>query len=239
MHALASSPWIIASLGLSLSLLSAGEAAAQKPRRQTEEVSQEVKRELLEKWPGWNEHFNNTWFGIPTWQNPLDVWVTQEIFQEVKPDIVIEAGTNFGGSAVLWSALLEHIHPSGRVITIDIENRAQEARAHPLAKERVQFIVASSTAPETLAQIAPVVEGKKVLLILDSLHTREHVFEELKLYSGFVPRGSYIIVQDTLGTGAGEAVQDFVAISDDFEIDLSRNRYLLSNNLNGFLKRVR
>ncbi|MCI0635861.1 MAG: cephalosporin hydroxylase family protein, partial [Actinobacteria bacterium] len=51
--------------------------------------------------------FANTWMGIPTVQNPFDVWITQEIVVEVRPDVIVESGTMLGGSAALWALLLE------------------------------------------------------------------------------------------------------------------------------------
>ena len=75
----------------------------------------------------------NTWLGIPTQQNPNDVWITQEILFEVKPDVLVETGTAAGGSAVLWAMILEQVNPGARVVTIDIANKAQEARRHPIA----------------------------------------------------------------------------------------------------------
>ena len=47
------------------------------------------------------------WFGIVSHQNPMDVWIIQEIFQEIKPDVMIECGAFHGGSAALWATLLE------------------------------------------------------------------------------------------------------------------------------------
>jgi cephalosporin hydroxylase len=238
MHIPTSSLRGLAFLGIAFFLLCPRPGIAERVSDASSHQASDLSREIVKSWSGWSEILKNKWFGIPTWQNPLDVWITQEILQEVKPDVVIETGTKFGGSAVLWSMLLEYIQPSARVITIDVVNKAQKARRHPLAQKRVKFILASSIAPETIETIAQIAKGKKVLVILDSLHTREHVFEELKLYSPFVQVGSYIIVQDTLA-GAGAAVKDFLAINDDFVIDTSRHRYQLTNNMNGFLKRIR
>ena len=83
-----------------------------------------------------------------------------------------------------------------------------------------------------------------MVVILDSLHTREHVLEELELYSPFVATGSYLTVQDTLawseklGMGADQAVMDFLETTDAFESDRSRERFILTGNATGFLKRV-
>ncbi len=197
------------------------------------------------------------WLGIQAIQHPFDAWVTQEIIFEVKPDVIVETGTLWGGSAVLWATILEQVNPAGRVITIDIAERPKLALARqlPVWQRHVDFLRGSSTAPEIVAEVERRVRGKKVLVIFDSLHTKEHVLAELKAYSPLVGVGSYVIVQDThLGDvvphwylaqkdwwtpGPLKAVEEFLAENQQFEIDSSRERLLATNNHNGFLKRVR
>ena len=182
----------------------------------------------------------NTYLGILTWQNPFDVWITQEIMFEVKPDVVVESGTFRGGSAALWATFLEQINPDGRVLTIDVQDkRTEAAKQLPIVKRMVSFLLGSSSGPKVVEQVRKAVQGKRALFILDSAHHREHVLSELRAYGDMVPVGSYIIVQDTVGTGAGAAVLDFLRETDAFELDLSRERLMISNNAGGFLKRVR
>lgn len=197
----------------------------------------------------WYGVFENKWFGITTWQNPLDAWVTQEILFEVKPDFIVETGTFLGGSAAMWAMILEHINPDGRIITIDIKDRSEKARQLPIVQERVEFLVGSSTDPDIVSRVQERVGDGKVLVILDSLHTKEHVLAELKAYGPMVDVGSYVIVQDSAvnghpvapdhGPGPYEAVMEFLKGTNSFEIDKSRERFMLTNNPNGFLKRVR
>lgn len=195
-----------------------------------------------------NEIFNGSWFGVNTLQNPMDAWITQEIMYEVKPDFVIECGTYKGGSAILWASMLMHINPAGRVITIDIEDqRTDVAVNHPLAKERVDFILGGSTDPATVAKVAEMVKGKKTLVILDSLHTAEHVAGELAAYGPMVPVGSYILCQDTAGFfrkkpegWPWKACLDYVENSKgEWIVDRKRERLLISNNIDGYLRRVK
>jgi cephalosporin hydroxylase len=190
------------------------------------------------------------------------VWVTQEIIYETKPDVILDIGTHRGGSAALWAVILEHVSPDGRVISIDIEDQVTKAKELPIVQRSVDFLVGSSTAPEIIAEVKTRVAGRKVLAILDSLHTKDHVLAELEAYAPLIPVGGYIIVQDTLvdrddpvwrraiqtrawsrgikpGSGPGAAVQAFLSGRDDFVIDKSRERYLVTNNWNGFLKRVK
>lgn len=191
----------------------------------------------------------NTWLGIPTQQNPMDVWILQELLFKTKPDFVVECGAFHGGSAALWAMILREINPNGKIISIDIADNMAEARKLPVVKERVEFIIASSTAPETVAKVKEKVKGKKVLLILDSDHSKQHVLNELNAYWDIVPVGGYINVQDSdvnghpvpwaWGPGPMEALKEFLATNDRFRIDLSQERMLFTMHPNGWLERVK
>ncbi len=192
---------------------------------------------------------NNQWMGVSTFQNPNDVWITQEIIVEVKPDFIVETGTLHGGSAMLWAMMLSQINPEGRVITIDIEDRTTAARELPIFREKVDFLLGSSTDVKIVSEIRSRVQGKKVLVILDSDHSRDHVLAEMEAYGPLVNLGSYMIVQDSnvnghpvwpdFGPGPMEAIEAFLATHDEFESDRSRERLMFTFNPKGFLKRVR
>ena len=77
------------------------------------------------------------WLGVPTAQNPNDAWIHQEIITRVKPDIIVEAGTQYGGSAALWAMILQQINPEGRVITIDIKDQVTGAKNLQMVINRV------------------------------------------------------------------------------------------------------
>jgi cephalosporin hydroxylase len=116
-------------------------------------------------------------------------------------------------------------------------------------KERVKVIISDSVDPETVETIAKLVEGSKVMVTLDSLHTKEHVLKELRLYSRFVSLGSYLVVQDTninnhpvlprFGPGPMEALKEFLMENQNFVIDRSKEKHLLTYYPLGFLKRVK
>jgi cephalosporin hydroxylase len=192
----------------------------------------------------------NRWLGVLCHQNPNDAWIHQEIISETRPDFIVECGTFHGGSALLWATILQQVNPEGKVITIDVATKlSAEARKLPLARERVVFLEGSSTDPRTVAKVAELVKGRRVLVILDSLHTKEHVRNELRAYAPFVPVGGYLIVQDsnvnghpvypTHGPGPMEAIEEFLARTDEFVADRSRERMLLTMHPKGYLKRVK
>jgi len=158
---------------------------------------------------------------------------------EVRPDLIVETGTYHGGSAPFWAIILEHINPAGRVITIDIEDqRTRRAKNLPIAKKRVDFLLGSSTDPEIVAEVHRRAEGKRVLVLLDSLHSKEHVAAELEAYAPLVPVDGYLIVQDTM-VGPIAAIDEFLAANDSFVADRGRERYADTNTVRGYLKRVK
>ena len=186
-----------------------------------------------------NPVFQNRFLGIQTEQTPSDAWIVLEILYEVKPDLLIETGTFHGGSAALWAIILEHINPHARVVTIDIEDqRERRAINLPISKRRVDFLLGSSTDPKIVAEVRKRARGKRVLVLLDSLHSKEHVAAELEAYAPLVSRGSYLIVQDTV-VGPAEAIKEFLATTDEFKADRARERYPDTNTVNGYLRRVR
>ena len=235
--------FILASM-LALIILPPAEGPAEQPVRVRSGELTPAEQKLIHRFTLlWAQRQDGVWanryLGIRTLQNPFDVWITQEIFFDVKPDLVVEAGTYRGGSALLWATLLAPINPDARVITIDIEDqRDPRAKQHSLARDKVDFILGSSIDPEIIATIAERVKGKRVVVILDSSHATEHVRKELDLYAPFVTMGSYLIVQDT-PVGPDKAIADFLSTRDDFVVDHERERLLVTNNMGGFLKRVK
>ncbi len=210
------------------------EAAVGTSHGKTPEEIQEILSSIRND-PQTQNHF----LGIHTLQNPTDAWIIMEIMQEVKPDLIVEAGTYRGGSAVLWAIILEHINPEGRVITIDIQDqRPPQATRIPIAERKVQFLLGSSTDPEIVAEVHRQAEGKRVRVLLDSLHSKEHGAAELEAYAPIVSRGSYIIVQDT-PLGPLAAIDEFLASNDAFRADRKRERYGDTNSTRGYLRRQR
>jgi len=146
--------------------------------------------------------------------------------------------------------VLDHVNKDGKVITVDIENQLdRKASKQEIFMKRVEFILGDSVSQKVINTIDKKVKNHTVLVTLDSLHTKEHVLKELKLYSNFVSVGSYIIVQDTninghpvfpaFGLGPMEAVEEFLKTDDRFIIDHNREKFLITFYPSGYLKRVK
>ena len=184
--------------------------------------------------------------GVPSCQNPCDNWVMQEIISEVKPDYIIETGTYKGGTSLYYATILEKVNKRGRVITVDInpklKHEIKQAAGYKVFRDHVDVIRGDSASTETIKKISKIVNrvsNPKVLVTLDSLHTKEHVSKELALYSPFVSKGSYIVVQDTLAFGLMETIKQFLKENKNFKIDYSREKFMLTYYPSGYLKRVK
>lgn len=193
--------------------------------------------------------FNKTWkstfwLGTRIRKFPMDLVIYQEIIFEIKPDVIIESGTADGGSALFLASICDAIG-NGRVITIDIE----EKWGRPKHK-RITYLKGSSTSEEIVGRIEKLVkEDEKVLVILDSDHHEKHVLNELRIYSRFVTKGSYLIVEDTIvnghpvepqyGPGPMEAVEKFLKENKDFVVDKKREKLYVTCNPGGYLKKIR
>ena len=174
---------------------------------------------------------------------PLDLWMYQVILDLVKPGLVIETGTRYGGSALWLGDQLDRIG-HGRVVSIDID----DFEGKP-AHSRVDYLVGSSTDPAIIEQIQAMLpsDGSGVVVMLDSDHSRDHVLAEMQLLGPMVTPGSYLIVEDTninghpvyeeFGPGPAEAVTDFLAEHSEFEIDGAKEIFYFTMHPHGFLRR--
>jgi cephalosporin hydroxylase len=199
-------------------------------------------------------HFS--WLGRPIIQFPQDIVAMQEIIWQVKPDLIIETGIAHGGSLIFSASMLELVGGEGRVLGIDVDIRSHnraEIEKHPMFK-RIDMIEGSSIDPGVAAQVRDHAKGKaRIIVVLDSNHTHEHVLEELALYSPLVTKGSYLVVFDTVvedmpdetfadrpwgkGNNPKTAVHEFLKGNDRFVIDEElQNKLLITVAPDGYLK---
>jgi len=184
-----------------------------------------------------------SWMGVPCLKCPLDLWAYQEIAAEIRPELVVETGTYSGGSALFLAQVLDALG-RGEVVSIDVEERPDLPR-HP----RIRYVRGSSSDGELVDSLFAGRAGSESrMVILDSDHRREHVTAELSLFAPHVGAGSYLIVEDTsvnghpvlpdFGPGPSEAVSEFLAAHPEFAVDASREKFLMTFNPGGFLKRI-
>jgi cephalosporin hydroxylase len=186
------------------------------------------------------------WMGVRTLKNPLDCWIYQEILWETKPEVLIEIGSLHGGSTMFFCHLFDIIG-SGRVLSVDVDRSGYYAR-HP----RLTDITGDCADPAVVAEAAGFCEGKRAMVVHDADHSKDAVLAALRLYSGLVAVGNYFIVEDghqdvfdpsvRLGwprPGPLAATREFLTSNDRSVVDCERERYLITYNPGGFLKRVK
>jgi cephalosporin hydroxylase len=168
--------------------------------------------------------YNFSSLGRPIIQYPQDMVAMQELVWRVKPDLIIETGIAHGGSLILSASMLalldyceavergEVLDPKAtrrRVLGIDIDIRAHNRaaiEAHPMS-HRIDMIQGSSISAGIIAQVHQVAQAhQRILVILDSNHTHDHVLAELEAYASLTSPGSYCIVFDTVVEDLPDAI---------------------------------
>jgi cephalosporin hydroxylase len=183
------------------------------------------------------------WLGVPVLKNPLDLFVYQEIVAETRPELIVETGTHSGGSALYLASLCDLVG-CGEVVTVDVNPVKPSYPEHP----RLTFLGGrSSTDPDLVAEVRARGAGKRAMVVLDSDHAREHVAAELEAYAPLVGDGCYLVVEDSnvgvlvrhdLPPGPLEAIPPFLARHPEFTVDGSRERFMLTFNPRGYLRRT-
>jgi cephalosporin hydroxylase len=182
--------------------LTAAEGAGE---RQLDLYGKEAFEILSDLWMkvSWNQKYSYTfsWMGRPVIQHPEDMVRMQEVVYRLRPDVIIETGVAHGGSLIYSASLLKAMGIQGRVVGVDIEIRPHNREAierHELASY-IDLVEGDSVSPAVVARATEAIRPEhRVLVILDSNHTKAHVLAELEAYYRFVTPGSYIVATDGL-----------------------------------------
>jgi cephalosporin hydroxylase len=213
---------------------------------------------------GWDNKYvyTFTWMGRPIIQLPEDMMRLQEVIYQVKPDVIIETGIAHGGSLIFYGSLCKAMG-RGRVIGVDVEIRPHNRQAlesheiYPYLTLIEGSSIDHSVFDRVRSLVAP---GEKVMVFLDSNHTKQHVLAELSAYSTLVTKGSYIVAMDGvmeqlvgaprtqadwIWNNPRQAALEFVQANTDFLIeqpDFLFNESLLTHPVtycpDAFIKRI-
>lgn len=187
---------------------------------------------------GWDNKYvySFTWMGRPIIQLPEDMFRIQEVIYSVKPDVIIETGVAHGGSLIFYASLCKAMG-RGRVIGVDIEIRPYNRKAIEMHElfEYITLVEGNSIDKQIVERVKSMVkQGERTLVMLDSNHSKQHVLDELKMYSDIVSVGSYIVAADGIMeklVGAPRsnpdwiwnnpkaAVEDFINTHDNFALE--------------------
>jgi len=184
-----------------------------------------------------------TYFGVGAQKCPMDAWVYQEIVHETKPDAIVEIG-NASGGGILYLAHLCDLLGHGRVIGLDLSH----GHVPEIVKRHPRITLIEGDACRNFGRVEQMVSNEdRVLVIEDSSHTYDNTLNILRLYSRLTKPGDYFIVEDGIcrhGLDVGpqpgpyEAIETFIAENGDFEIDRTREHFLITWNPKGYLRRT-
>jgi cephalosporin hydroxylase len=182
--------------------------------------------------------FASHWMGTKVVKCPTDMWEYQEIVAECRPQVIVETGTAWGGSALFFAHLFD-IVGEGEVITVDIGRMG--TAEHP----RITYLTGDS--PSLAPTVKDMIGERSCMVVLDSDHRSGHVAAELASYGPLVTSGQYLVVEDTnlgwladlsfTGNGPKEALDDWLPDHPEFVVDMRRERHGLTMNPGGWLKR--
>jgi cephalosporin hydroxylase len=179
---------------------------------------------------------DSLWRGLSILKFPNDLLLYAQVIHEKKPQVIVEIGTKFGGSALFFQDMLDIAGIEGQVITIDIKD--QVAKKDP----RINYLLGSSLDEGIVNKIHELTAGKQTMLVIDGNHGRVHVKNELHRYRDIVSVGQFMVVEDCYIDrglyGPGMARNWFLDRYKGFvKRDLDK-RYLIGISMGGWLEKT-
>ena len=188
-------------------------------------------------------HHKVKYRGIKAIRCPFDYVIYQMIIHEVKPDLIIEIGTRYGGGSLYLADLLDNIG-KGVVHAIDIvDNVKPEVKEH----KRIEFFFDGWSNYD----ISLTKKFEKILIIEDASHMYEDTIGVLNKFKDIVSKDSYFIIEDGIVNELGmrkkynggplKAIREFLRNNSDYIVDRKWCDMFGKNatfNVNGYLRKV-
>jgi cephalosporin hydroxylase len=181
-----------------------------------------------------------TWMGTPVSTPPTDLLAYQEILSRVRPDWVIDIGTGDPGRATFLASMCELIG-HGQVLSI------RDAEAEPPPHFRLRCCSGDPLDPAVVEQVKEFVGDGNAVVVLGACADREATTAQFEAYVKLVKVGSYVIVTDTIvngrpvwtsfGPGPAEGIKQILNRHGKFVADPEMEKYALTFNPGGFLRR--
>jgi len=202
----------------------------------------------------------NSWMGVPIIRLPEDIMLQQELIWQQRPDLIVEIGVARGGGLLFNASMQDLCGLKPKVLGVDnkIYPHTRSAVSQSRYHESIILIEGNSVDPLVVGRVEGFTEkSEKTLLVLDSDHSSEHVFNELRAYVPILPQGSLVVVCDTLidelpagtykgrtwenGKGPLDAIRRFLGVSGELEpfmVDETRG-LVLTEIREGILRKIR
>jgi cephalosporin hydroxylase len=186
---------------------------------------------------------HTTWLGEPIHTAPTDLLAYQEILTRVRPEWVLDIGASDEGRARFLASICELID-HGRVLSFRPPEMS-EVPSHP----RLRVLAESPSDPDVRRRVHDLVGSGNAVVVLGACADRTTTTRQFEDYADLVGVGSYVVVTDTVvngrpvwpsfGPGPFEAVKQILGAHGEFVADPHMEKYALSFNPGGFLRRVR
>lgn len=217
------------------------EASDRRPSRPVP-VPQDLQTEFIDAFWRSGEWHRTTWLGQSTHKAPTDLLAYQELIHRVRPDWILETRTGTGGRALFLASICDLID-NGQVLSIDSYPLASRPE-HP----RITYLRGDPAAERTAAEAREIVGERPNALVILGAAAGPQVSAAFRSFAPLVPVGSYVVVEDTILGGnpvwaafgsRPAAMAKEIAEEGEFLPDRSLERFALTFNVGGFLKRVR
>ncbi|MEZ5178282.1 MAG: CmcI family methyltransferase [Acidimicrobiales bacterium] len=186
-----------------------------------------------------------SWLGVPVARYPTDLHSYQELIHQVRPGAIVLLGDDvgLGGRALFAASVADQLGLDVRIVA------AGRAGAGPRPEHpSITYLDGAPEQPEVVAAVTEAVDGRGALVLV-GLGALQRLVAAFEAYAPLVPVGSYVVMENTVlngrpvapgfGPGAHEAVTDVLARHRDFVPDVAFERYTLTFNKNGYLRRMR
>lgn len=207
------------------------------------------------------QHTQDSYAGVRISKFPEDLRVYEQLLWLDAPRIVIELGSQFGGSALWFRDRLRTLAGYGRVhdpyviaVDIDIEPIHDTLRRqHPRALNDIIPVAGDVCDPELPKQIGRMLEpNDQCMIIEDSAHVYETTYAALAGFSQFVSPGGFYVVEDGCVDieemrvredwphGVLPAIADWLetATGKEFKVQPDMELYGITCHPGGFLRRI-
>ena len=138
-------------------------------------------------------------------------WVARTLVSWIgRPEVVLEIGSEYGGTLALWSLLAT---PYARLISVDLpppgashEERIFGSKRRP--EQGLTLIVADSNLEETRAQVQEALNGSLAdYCFIDACHSEVAVRRDFELYAPLVRYGGVIGFHDIIGHDSARNIE--------------------------------
>lgn len=187
--------------------------------------------------------------GLLMLKNPFDLIVYEEIIYDIKPTIIVEVGGLAGGSAIWIRDCAQNFFGSNhtKVISIDLNSETTKNIEKFNRNNDLIGITGDCNFSNVINKVKQHISTQDVVMVIeDSTHYYDHTINVLNNYKDIVTVGSYFIVEDGICDilpfgpvpGPMRAVENWIVNNPNYIIDRNRERYIMTYNPKGFLKRI-